>query len=367
MRTALVYLIALGAVVAAVMLGFPELFATSAAANANDEGAGENGPAAPPVVVARVVKLPFIDTLEALGTVIANESVMITPNRADHVAAIHFEDGQHVKKGDLLVELNSEEEKALLAEATAVRDDRRINHKRVKELFDQNMASAREFDESKTLVAGAEARVVSLEAAISDRKVRAPFAGVLGLRRVSIGAHVQPATVITTLDDLSVVKLDFTIPETWLPHVQPGMTITAHSDTWPRDEFAGKVATIATRLDPRTRSATVRALLPNKELKLRPGMLLKVTIERGESTVLQVPEEVLITVGEDHFVFRVGGDGIAERVQVSVGRRRVGAVEITAGLGVDDQVVVEGIVRVRHGAPVQVVKIKNLNQKSRKP
>ncbi len=362
MRTVIVYLIALGAVAAAVMLGFPGLFTTAVAGEGNGAGQEKQERKPPPVVVVAVIRLPFVDTLEALGTVIANESVAITANRADHVAAVSFKDGQQVQKGDLLVEQNAEEEKALLAEATAVRNDYRSNHQRLKELFDQNMASAQEFEESKAKLAASEARVVSLNAAIADRRVRAPFAGVLGFRRISVGAHVQPQTVITTLDDLSVVKLDFTIPEAWLPNVQPGMKIAAISDTWVGEKFGGDVATIDTRLDPRTRSATVRALLPNPEMKLRPGMLLKVTIERGERAVLQVPEEALIPVGEDHFVVRVDGlgidrQGIAERVQVQIGRRRVGAVEITAGLKAGEQIVVEGIVRVRHGAPVQVVKV----------
>lgn len=357
MRTIVVYLIALGAVAAALMLAFPELFGTTATAEGNGGGQEAQPQKAPPVVVVVVKRMPFIDTLEALGTVIANESVEITANRADHVATIHFEDGQSVKSGDLLVELNVEEEKALLAEATALRDDHKTNHQRLQKLFEQNMASAREFEESKAKLAASEARVVSLRAAISDRVVRAPFAGVLGFRRISVGTHVQPATVITTLDDLSVVKLDFTIPETWLPNIKPGMKIAAASDTWAGQIFDGEVATIDTRLDPRTRSATVRALLPNPEMKLRPGMLLKVTIRRGEKAVLQVPEEVLIPVGEDHFVFRVDRQNIAHRVKVQVGRRRVGAVEITSGLEENDHVVAEGIVRVRHGAPVQVAKV----------
>lgn len=357
MRTVLIYLIALGAVAAALMLGFPELFGTTTNAEGNGGGQEKSKRKAPPVVVVAVKRSPFIDTLEALGTVIANESVTITANRADYVAATHFEDGQPVKKGDLLVELNVEEEKALLTEAIAVRDDNKSNYQRLKELFEKNMSSAREFDEAKAKLAASEARVVGLKAAIEDREVRAPFDGVLGFRRISLGTYVQPGTVITTLDDLSVVKLDFTIPETWLPNVQPGMRIVAISDTWVGQKFGGQVKTIDTRLDPRTRSATVRALLPNPDLKLRPGMLLKVTIERGEEAVLQVPEEALIQVGEDHFVFRVNQKSIAERVTVQIGRRRVGAVEITSGLEENDRVVVEGIVRVRPGAPVQVVKV----------
>ena len=354
MRTALVYCIVLSAAAAALFLGFPELFGEPVQVNASNESGANRE--VPPVVVARVENAPFADSLQALGTVMANESVVLTPNRADHVAVLHFDDGQQVLKGDLLVEMQAKEEKAMLAEAQAVRDDREISLKRAKELYDKNLMSAREYESTQALLAASQARVLGLQAAIADRLVYAPFTGVLGLRRVSVGAYVQPSTVLATLDDLSVVKLDFTIPESWLPIVQKGMKIAARTDAWPKDEFDGEVSTIDTRLDPRTRSATVRAKLPNPKMHLRPGMLLKVRIDRGSQDVLQVPEEALIPVGEDHFVFRVGADDMAERVQVQIGRRRVGAVEILAGLAAGERVVVEGILRVRDGAPVKVVK-----------
>jgi membrane fusion protein (multidrug efflux system) len=361
MRTALVYLIALGAVATAFLLGFPELFAGTSK-KVNGSGGGRS---APSVILARVAKAPFEDTLEALGTVKANEAVSITPNRADHVAVIHFEDGQNVKKGDLLVEMHAKEETAQLTEAVAVRDDRRLNFKRAKDLFDRDLTSEREHDAAKALLDAAEARVLSLEAAIADRRIVAPFSGVLGLRRVSVGAYVQPSTVITTLDDLSIVKLDFTIPEPWLPNVKTGMTITARSIAWPGQLFPGEVATIDTRLDSRTRSITFRARMPNPDRKLRPGMLLKVTINRGARSVLQVPEEALILSGRRHFVFRVDSEDTARRVNVSIGRRRVGTVEIVSGLAPADLVVVEGIVPVDEGLvkpdqglKVRVVKIR---------
>lgn len=345
MRTVLVYLIALGAVAAAFLLGFPELFASTSKKAAG----GRAARGAPAVIVARVVTAPLADTLQALGTVRANESVSITPNRADHIAVLHFEDGQVVRKGDLLVEMHASEEKAQLKEATAVRDDRRLSFRSAKELFDKNLTSGRDHDSAKALLEAAEARVSGLEAAIADRRITAPFAGVLGLRRVSVGAYVQPATVITTLDDLSVVKLDFTIPEAWLPQVKPGMAISARSVAWPGERFQGRVTTIDTRLDSRTRSVTFRALLPNPDHKLRPGMLLKVTVDRGAKSVLQVPEESLILSGDQHFVFCVDKTDTATRVPVAVGRRQVGTVEITKGLSEGDRVVIEGIVRVDEG------------------
>lgn len=352
MRTLIVYLLALGAVAAALRFGFPELFGLEPAREAD---AGENPDAKPPVVVAPAVREPFAEAFEALGTVHANESVEITPKAADHVRAIHFEDGQDVEKGQLLAVLHAEEEKAQLAEAVALRDERKAVYERILELHESQIRSAQDLDAERALLEAADARVQRLQATLADHQVVAPFSGTLGLRRISVGAWVQPATVITTLDDLSVVKLDFTIPEPWLSHVRPGMKISATSGAWPGTGFEGTVTTVGTRLDERTRSATVRALLPNPERRLRPGMLLRVRVDRGEDPVLQVPEEALIPVGDQQFVLRVGADSIAERVEVTVGRRRVGAVEILSGLSAGDRVVVEGVVRVRPGGPVAVV------------
>ncbi len=351
MRTLLVYLLAVAAIASGVAFGVPDLF------GAGNDGGEDKGPAAgaPPVVLAGVVRAPLDETLEALGTVHANESVEITAKRTDHVAAVHFEDGQEVRAGDLLLELNAVEERAELAEANAMRDERRLAHQRVRELHERQIASPQDLDTHAAQLAAAEARVARLQAAINDHEVRAPFAGTLGFRRVSIGTLVQPATSITTLDDLSLVKLDFTIPETWVRAVQPGMKVRAHSAAWPDADFEGRIATVDTRLERSTRSATVRALLPNPQARLRPGMLLEVMIERDAAPVLQVPEAALVPLGEEQFVFRVGADGLAERVAVRIGHRRAGLVEIESGLAEGDRVVVEGIVRVRPGAPVQVV------------
>lgn len=356
MRSLLIYLLVLAALGAGLTLGFPEWFGLGRGSSVKASGRSA-GPA--PVVTAIVRKSPFEDILEALGTVQANESVAITSNRADHVLKVFFEDGQRVEQGKLLVEMNAEEEKAELAEAQAVLDERRLSHTRVSELFEQKLNSARDYETSKALLSAAEARVKRLQAAISDRQIRAPFAGVLGLRRVSPGAYLQPNTVVTTLDDLSVVKVDFTIPETWLQQVAVGMPIVAESDAFDGEEFRGEVRTIVSRLDPRTRAATIRARLPNPELALRPGMLLKIKVRRDQQPVLQVPEEALIPVGKKNYVLRLDEAMVVERREVQVGRRRVGAVEILDGLSEEQKVVVGGILKARPGSKVQEVKVIN--------
>lgn len=353
MRTLAVYLLAL------IALGVGAAFAVPHWIEAEDESGGGVGlrppSASPPVVVSVVRRAPFVDTLEALGTVIANESVELTPKRADQVIALHFDDGDRAEAGQLLVELESTEERAQLTEAAAVRDQQKDNLDRAQELYQSEMLSERELDAARTALAAAEARVARLGAAVEDSEVRAPFTGVLGLRRVSRGAFVQPNTVIATLDDLSVVKLDFTLPETWLSEVRPGMEVTARSDAWPATEFGGRVTQLDTRLDRTSRSLTVRAVLPNPEMRLRPGMLLKVHVQRGEAPVLQIPEEAVIPSGTDEWVFVVDDAGVARRTEIETGRRRPGVIEVTAGLEAGARVVIEGIVRVRPDIAVQVV------------
>jgi membrane fusion protein (multidrug efflux system) len=205
----------------------------------------------------------------------------------------------------------------------------------------------------------ARSRVLALEVAIADHTVRAPFTGVLGLRRVSVGSLLQSSTVIATLDDLSVVKVDFTIPETWLSAVRVGQPVMSRTDAWPKQAFPGTVSAIDTRLDPSTRSATIRAIVPNRDIALRPGMLMKVQVDRGEAPSLQVPEDSIVQRGDKHFVYVVGDDGIAHEVTITVGRRQVGRVEVLGGVDAGQRVVVEGIVRVRDGVRVEVVDVRN--------
>jgi membrane fusion protein (multidrug efflux system) len=350
MRSLLVYLLAAVIVVVGLAVGFPELWRRDVTAEAVSLP-----PAVPPVVVAVAAKIPFAAPISALGTIRANESVAITPNRSDHVAALHFEDGDVVEAGQLLVELESAEERALLGEAKALLAEREAEHARTLDLVDRGISAQSDLDRTQSMLLAARARVTSIEAALAELEVRAPFAGTLGLRQVSLGALIQPQTVVTTLDDLSVVKVDFTIPGTRVGLVQVGMKVTSRCDAWPGRTFPGEVLALETRLDPRSRSATVRAAIPNPDGLLRPGMLAMVEVDRGEAPVLQVPEEALVPLAAEQFVFVVDTEGVARRTKVEIGRRRVGFVEILDGIADGARVVVEGIVRVRPDAPVAVV------------
>lgn len=352
MRALVAYVFALAAVFLGVWFGFFD--------KSDVEGKESRRPSsATPVILAPVVDAPFASSLQALGTALANESVRLTVNRSDLVKAIHFDDGQKVKANQLLVELQTAEEESRLVEAEALLVERKAAHERAVELNDQGISPESEVQTALAQMNAAKARVETLKATIRDGAVRAPFAGVLGLRRISVGTLLQPSTEITTLDDLSVVKVDFTIPETWLSAITIGQPVRAVSDAWPDKTFTGKVTAVATRLDERTRSATIRAVVGNPDMHLRPGMLMKVEVDRGERPSLQVPEDSLIQKGKEHFVFVVGEDAVAHETKVTVGRRRVGSVEVLGGVAAGDKVVVKGLVRVREGTKVEVVAVRD--------
>jgi membrane fusion protein (multidrug efflux system) len=184
--------------------------------------------------------------------------------------------------------------------------------------------------------------------------IRAPFAGRVGLRRVSLGSLVNPGTVITTLDDTGTIKLDFTVSESFLSSVTPGLAIAAHSIAYPGRTFEGKVASVDSRVDPSTRSVTVRALVPNPEGLLKPGMFLNVRLSRGAADALLVPEQALVPEQGDVFVFVLKGNSVEKRL-IRTGQRRVGEVEVVQGLAAGERVVSEGTQKVRDGAQVKVL------------
>ncbi len=161
--------------------------------------------------------------------------------------------------------------------------------------------------------------------------------------------------MITTLDDTSRIKLDFDVPEVFLARLQPGLTVTARSAAWPDDAFVGRVASVDTRVDPVSRTLTVRALVPNESGRLRPGMFLTVTLLKEDVTALVVPEQAIVPERSQQFVFVVGDDGVVERREVRSGRRRPGEVEILDGLAAGERVITEGTQKVRAGVTVRVV------------
>jgi len=317
----------------------------------NKASAGASTPVAVVAVPARIERLAL--EIEALGTARANESVDITSKVSNLVTAVRFTEGQQVRPGDVLVELDSQQARADLAIAEAARKESASQYRRSQELYSTKVLSDAQIEQIEATFRSNEARVESARAKLSDTVIRAPFAGRVGLRRVSVGSLINPGTVITTLDDTSRIKLDFTIPEAYVAAVVPGLEIEAQGPAFPGESFAGKVASVDSRIDPQTRSVTVRALLPNESGKLKPGMFLTVRLKRSESDVLLIPEESLVPEQGDVYVFVVGDGTVAKR-KVRVGQRRVGSVQVTDGLRAGEVVVTEGTQKLRDGAAVRV-------------
>jgi len=310
--------------------------------------------AAPGVIVAEAERVSFPLSVEALGTAGANESVEIRPQIAETVVAIVFEEGQQVETGDVLVELRNSEALAQVAAARAVLVDSEAKYRRAERMLESQLVAESELEALRARRDADQAALDAAEARLAETVVRAPFAGRVGLRRVSLGSLVNPSTVITTLDDTDPIKLDFDVPETALGLLAEGLPVEAVSAAWPDTVFEGTVASIDTRVDPVSRTVTVRALVPNRGRLLRPGMFLTVRLLRRDVTALMIPEQALIPEQSRQFVLVVGEDGIVEKREVRAGRRRPGAVEILSGLDGGEVVVVEGTQKARAGDAVEI-------------
>lgn len=312
-------------------------------------------PQAPGVIVAAATMQPFPLSAEALGNARANEAVDIPPEITAAITRILFEEGQSVSKGDILLELENSEPLADLAAARAALVDSESQYRRSAELFKTKVVSASQLEQLEARRDADLAAVRAAESRLAHTVIRAPFDGQLGLRRVSMGSIVSPSTVITTLDDTSQIKLDFDVPEVFLARLERGLTVTAHSAAWPDLEFHGEVISIDTRVDPVSRTITVRALVPNEPSRLRAGMFLTVTLLKDDVVSLLIPEQALIPERSKQFVFVVNDQDLVERREVITGRRRPGQVEILAGLSPGELVVTEGTQSARPGQPVRIV------------
>jgi membrane fusion protein (multidrug efflux system) len=316
---------------------------------------------AAPVVLTEVVRqTTLVDSIEAIGTTLANESVSLSSKVTDTVRRVNFEDGDYVDQGDVLVELTNAEETAQLAEARATLTEAERQFKRIEDLISQNLASELQLDEVRARQETANARLEGVLARLDDRLIRAPFSGLLGYRNVSPGTLLSPSTPVTTLDDISVVKLDFSIPENYLAVVEPGQEVSAKSVAYPAIDFRGTVATVNSRVDTATRAVGVRAHIDNDERLLRPGMMLTVSLKRSASQALVVPEEAVVPMQSKEYVYLVGEGDTAQRVLIETGQRQPGLVEVTAGLSPGQEVITEGILKVRPG--IKVVRKGDQNQ-----
>jgi membrane fusion protein, multidrug efflux system len=304
------------------------------------------------VVTTTLAPVQWRDTIEALGTARANESVLITSKVNESVERVNFDSGDYVEAGQVLVDLSGRVELAGLEEARAAYREAEQQLSRGEELAQRQLIPASQIDTLQATRDAAKARMDAIRARLSDRVITAPFDGVLGLRQISPGSMLSPGAPITTLDDISVIKLDFSVPEAYLSTIAPGQAVASRSAAWRDETFTGAVKSIDSRVDPVTRAVTVRAEVPNAGRKLRPGMLLTVMLAQAPRQTLVLPELAVIQVGRQAYVYVVDAEGAVAQVPVRVGSRRRGEVEIVEGLQAGDRVVVEGTVKLRPGAKV---------------
>ena len=310
-----------------------------------------------PVKTAVAQTAEFKDVIEALGNARANEQVLITSNYSDLVEEVSFQDGAIVRKGDILVRLNNQEEAAKVRELEANLAESVAQLNRFQDLLTKRATSKSQVDQQEAQTKAIAAQLLSARTKLNELTITAPFDGVLGFREISVGAYVQSGDVITSLDDLSTVKVDFSVPERFYTTISTGQAIEATNTAYDDKVFAGKIISVDPRIDNATRMVKVRAEIPNADYALRAGMLLTINVERSVEQVLQVPESAIIPIEDDHFVFVIV-DGKAVRKQVGVGRRKPGLVEITSGLNENQPVVVEGALKLRDGTNVKVIELK---------
>jgi membrane fusion protein (multidrug efflux system) len=319
-------------------------------------GAKPGGPPPGLPVKAVQVKLGEVQAdISAVGSLLAEESVIIRPELDGRVVDIHFAEGQHVAKGAKLVTLDPAEYRAQLAQADAqVRTDAQ-RYERAKELLAQKFISQEAVDLARNNLDRSEALRTEAQVRLSKAIITAPFSGTVGLRLISPGAYVEKGTDIVRLENIGSIKLDFRVPELYSAQVRSGQQVAVRLDAFPGEQFTGRIYAVEPVVDEKTRTVLLRARVPNQGLKLKPGMFVRValTLETRKNAIL-VPEPAIWPQGQDSFVYRVEG-GKAMLTKVEIGARRPGEVEIVAGLSPSDTVVTEGQIKLRDGAPVMVL------------
>jgi len=313
-------------------------------------------PVGTPMVVeaTKVVRQPLPQTITAVGSLRSDESVTLRPEVAGRVNAILFKEGQNVSKGMTLVRLDPAINQAEVQQAKANLVLAKSKFDRAVELSQRNFISGQAKDEAENNLRVAEAAVALVEARLAKTEIKAPFAGVIGLRVVSVGDYVKEGADMVNLESIDPLKVDFRVPETYMRQVQPGQTLTVTLDALPGRKFDGKVLAVNPLIDAAGRAVVIRAIVRNADTSLRPGMFTRVNlITRDDKDALVIPEQAIVPQGDEQFVFRIV-DGKAARVKVDIGQRRDGKVEVLKGLNVNDMVVTAGQLKLREGMPVTI-------------
>jgi len=294
-------------------------------------------------------------TVKAVGTVLADASALLRSEVPGQVMKLHFEDGQATSKGDPLfsIEATVLEAEANEAQANAVQSE--AAYTRAKELIDDKLISATEFDAARATHNVSVARDLSARARLSKTVIRSPFDGFVGLRMINVGDYATIGQELVDVVQLDPLRVEFSVPETLLAQMQPGQNIDVSVGAYPGETFGGVITAIAPQIDVTGHSVAIRARLPNPDLKLRPGLFAQVSVTLDvKADALLVPEQAIWPIGQDKTVYVIE-DGKAVQKTVKLGQREPGRVEIVSGIAAGDEVITAGQMKIFDGADVNSI------------
>jgi membrane fusion protein (multidrug efflux system) len=340
------------AVLASAGFYWKQRTSTSAVARPAQPAKGGGGV---PVKVGAVRTGTISEEATAVGTLLANESVMIRPEREGRITVIHFTEGQLVRKGEKLVSLDTAEIEAQLAAVTSELTLNRSRMKRAQELHEKKFISAQALDDAREALNQSAARQAEVKARLEKSTVIAPFEGVAGLRQVSPGAYVKAGQDVARLEGIGTLKLDFRVPELYLGRIKPKQDVVVRVDAYAEEAFRGEIYAIEPAVEEASRTVLLRARVPNPGARLKPGMFARVALvlETRENALI-IPEQAVVPQGKERFVYRLA-DGKAVMERIELGLRRPGEVEVRKGLSAGQAIIVDGQLRLRDGAPVTVL------------
>lgn len=307
------------------------------------------------VRTAKVMMAPLSREVKALGTALAYDSAKIVSATSDYLTLLQIREGAPVKKGDLIAKLNDTEEKARVNELSALLAEQKRQLARLKNLTRTQASAISLLDEQQAKVNATQAQLDAVQARLNEMLIRAPFDGLIGLRQVSEGAFISAGTVLTTLDDISTIRVEFNVAERYLANLTPGLALRITNVAYGNEVFNGEIKALDPRLDPVTRSIKVHGVVANQALKLRPGMLLNVKVELANNQVLQIPEKAIVPLQNKHYVFVVDAENKVLQREVELGERIPGSVEVLSGVAEGDEIVIEGTQKLRAGATISRV------------
>ena len=308
------------------------------------------------VLAAEARRQPVAETLAVVGTLAANEFVEVKSETDGAIAEILFQEGQPVKRGDLLVRLDESKFSAAVREAEASLKLSDTTFGRNKELFREKLVSQQEYDQASATFQVNQATLELRKRQLQDARLYAPFAGVVGARNISAGQVINKNTTLTWVVDVDVIKAEFNVPERFLSQMKAGQTIELTVAAYPGVKFPGEVYFLAPQVEPNTRTMQIKARVPNADHRLKPGMFanLDLRLTLREDAIV-IPESALLTMGERTQVYVIGADGTAQVRPVKVGTRLANQIEILSGLQPGEKVVAEGLQKIRPGGPVKML------------